>query len=122
MPVIPLGVDLVAVLVFAVIGRHAHAESDGLLGVLTTVWPFAAGLAAGWAVAVAWHRRVPWPLADAVPVWVGAVAVGMALRHLSGRGTPPSFVVVATVFLGLFLLGWRAAYRFVSGRLQSNDA
>jgi predicted anti-sigma-YlaC factor YlaD len=111
--------DLVAVLIFAAIGRHTHSESDGLLGVLTTVWPFAVGLAVGWAVAVGWRRRVPWSVGDAVPVWVGTVALGMVLRHVSGRGTPVSFVVVATVFLGLFLLGWRAAYRLVAAKNKS---
>ncbi|WP_203433065.1 DUF3054 family protein [Jiangella asiatica] len=29
----------------------------------------------------------------------------------SGQGTAVSFVVVATVFLGLFLLGWRVLAR-----------
>ena len=32
----------------------------------------------------------------------------MALRRLAGGGTPLSFVLVATTFLVLFLLGWRA--------------
>jgi hypothetical protein len=111
-PLVPLVADLLAVVVFAAVGRHTHSESDGVLGVLATVWPFAVGLATGWAVALAWRRRVPWSPGDAVPVWLGTVAVGMVLRHLAGRGTPLSFVIVATVVLGLFLLGWRAAYRF----------
>jgi hypothetical protein len=33
----------------------------------------------------------------------------MLLRRLTGAGTDPAFVVVATVFLGAALLGWRAA-------------
>jgi hypothetical protein len=118
MPVVPLAADLLAVVVFAVIGRHSHSESDGLVGVLTTVWPFTVGLVAGWAVAMGWRRRVPWSVSDAIPVWVGTVGVGMVVRHLSGRGTPVSFVIVATVFLGLFLLGWRAAYGLVPAKNQ----
>ena len=119
MPLVPFVADLVAVVVFAAIGRHTHSESDGAGGLLTTVWPFAVGVLAGWCVALAWRRRVPWSVRDAVPVWISTVAVGMVLRHLSGRGTPLSFVVVATVFLGLFLLGWRAAYRLVSRRVRA---
>jgi len=30
------------------------------------------------------------------------------LRALSGQGTDPAFVVVATLFLAAVLLGWRA--------------
>jgi hypothetical protein len=35
------------------------------------------------------------------------VLVGMVLRHLTGRGTPVSFVAVATGFLGGAMVGWR---------------
>jgi hypothetical protein len=115
---VPFVADLVAVVVFAAIGRHTHAESEGVGGLLTTLWPFAVGVLAGWCVALAWRRRVPWSVRDAVPVWISTVVVGMVLRHLSERGTPLSFVVVATIFLGLFLLGWRAAYGLVWRRLQ----
>lgn len=121
MPAVPLLADLLAIVVFAVIGRHTHSESDGLTGVLTTAWPFVVGLGAGWCVALAWRRRVPWSVRDAVPVWLLTVGVGMILRHLSGRGTPLSFVVVATVFLGLFILGWRAAYRLGSRDVQNKS-
>ena len=39
--------------------------------------------------------------------WLGAVALGMVLRVVSGQGTAFAFIVVALAFLGLFLLGWR---------------
>jgi hypothetical protein len=110
-PVVAFLADVVAVVVFAAIGRHTHAESDALTGVLTTAWPFLAGLVAGWCVALGWRRRIPWSITDALPVWLLTVGLGMVLRHLSGRGTPLPFVVVAAVFLGAFLFGWRAAYR-----------
>jgi 2-polyprenyl-6-methoxyphenol hydroxylase-like FAD-dependent oxidoreductase len=43
-------------------------------------------------------------------VWVATVSGGMLLRNLVfGRGTAAAFVVVATVFLGITMLGWRAA-------------
>ena len=39
--------------------------------------------------------------------WLGAVALGMLFRVVSGQGTAPAFIGVALAFLGLFLLGWR---------------
>ena len=36
------------------------------------------------------------------------VPIGMALRGLTHAGTAFSFIVVATLFLGAMLLGWRA--------------
>jgi len=42
-----------------------------------------------------------------VGAWLGAVALGMVLRVVSGQGTALAFIGVALAFLGLFLLGWR---------------
>jgi hypothetical protein len=101
-------VDAALVVLFAAVGRRSHAESGAVLGVLLTAWPFLAGTVLGWVVAVAWRRRAPLGVRDGVPVWVCAVAAGMLLRVATGAGTAFSFVVVATVVLGVFLLGWRA--------------
>ena len=49
------------------------------------------------------ERLVP----DGVLVWVGAVAIGMVLRHQFHQGVALSFIIVATIVLGVFLLGWR---------------
>ncbi|MEO9153419.1 MAG: DUF3054 domain-containing protein [Lapillicoccus sp.] len=100
--------DAVAVLVFAAVGRASHDESSPVLGVLSTAWPFLAGAAAGWAVAVAVGHETPRTVRRGIPVWVGAVAGGMLLRAATGRGTALSFVIVATVVLAVLLLGWRA--------------
>ena len=100
--------DAALVLLFAAIGRRSHAESGAVLGVLRTAWPFLAGTVLGWVVAVAWRRRAPLGVRDGIPVWLCAVAAGMLLRVASGAGTAFSFVVVATIVLGVFLLGWRA--------------
>jgi hypothetical protein len=51
-----------------------------------------------------------------VGAWLGAVALGMLLRVISGQGTAPAFIGVALAFLGLFLLGWRLLGRL--GRLE----
>ncbi|TFB96886.1 DUF3054 domain-containing protein [Cryobacterium sp. HLT2-28] len=103
--IVPASLDAVLVLVFALVGRASHGE--GLLGVLTTWWPFLGGLAIGWLVVRAWRspRRIVW---TGIGVWLCTVAGGMLLRLASGQGVQPSFIIVATIVLGLFLLGWRA--------------
>lgn len=110
-----LGVDLLALLVFAAIGRRSHAEGITVLGVLSTAWPFAVGAAVGWLVARAWRRPVVlWP--SGVAAWLGALVVGMLLRRLAGEGTPPDFVAVAGVFIAVFLLGWRVVVALLQRR------
>ncbi|HEY8914111.1 DUF3054 domain-containing protein [Lacisediminihabitans sp.] len=97
-------IDVALVIVFVLIGRASHSEN--LLGTLSTLWPFVAGLAVGWIATRAWRDPVSiaW---IGVGVWVSTVVVGMLLRVLSGQGVQTSFVVVATIVLGVFLLGWR---------------
>lgn len=107
--------DLLVVLVFVVIGRRSHAEGSAVTGVVATAWPFAAGTAAGWVASRAWRAPTS-VLATGVPVWVATVAVGMVLRQVTGEGTPVSFVVVASVFLGTFLVGWRAVAGWLGAR------
>ncbi|MDF8266186.1 DUF3054 domain-containing protein [Luteipulveratus flavus] len=103
-----LVLDVVLVLLFAAIGRASHDEGNVVLGVLGTAWPFLVGTAVGWAVVTLAGRRPPLDVRSGIPVWVCAVAVGMLLRRLVGDGTALSFVIVATIVLGVFLLGWRA--------------
>jgi peptidoglycan/LPS O-acetylase OafA/YrhL len=98
--------DVCCVLLFVIIGRASHTKGESIGGIASTSWPFLAGLAAGWLVARAWRR--PDALRPAgVAAWLGAVALGMVLRVVSGQGTAVAFIVVALAFLGLFLLGWR---------------
>jgi hypothetical protein len=99
--------DLCCVLAFVAIGRASHTEGETIAGLARTAWPFLAGLAAGWAVTRAW-RRPATDLRTGAGVWLSTVAIGMALRVLAGQGTAFVFVLVALVFLGLFVLGWRA--------------
>lgn len=103
-------VDVAFVLLFALTGRISHVEGVTLAGVLETGWPFLAGLTAGWGAARWLLHRWPADVVDAVPIWVVTVAVGLVLRVASGSGGAPwSFVLVATLALGLFLVGWRCA-------------
>ena len=52
-------------------------------------------------------------------VWLGTVAIGMALRVVAGQGTAFAFILVALAFLGLFQLGWRVVWRMVASRLMT---
>ncbi|MWB98579.1 DUF3054 family protein [Agromyces sp. MMS17-SY077] len=106
--------DLVLVAVFVVIGRASHDE-DPIIGMLVTLWPFAVGLAIGWVATRAWRRPAAL-VRTGLPVWVATVAIGMLLRAASGQGTAVAFVVVATVALALFLLGWRGIAALVARR------
>ena len=47
---------------------------------------------------------IVWP---GVPVWLMTVALGMLIRTSAGQGVEPSFIAVAAVVLGVFLVGWR---------------
>jgi hypothetical protein len=107
--------DLCCVLAFVVIGRASHSDGESLAGVASTAWPFLAGLAAGELAVRGWRE----PLAlvpTGVGAWLGTVVIGQALRVAGGQGTAAAFVVVSLLFLGLFLLGWRAiaSWLFVS--------
>ncbi|NED61380.1 DUF3054 domain-containing protein, partial [Streptomyces sp. SID10244] len=51
-----------------------------------------------------------------VVIWFCTVAVGMILRYLLHQGVAVSFIIVATISLGVFLIGWRAAAGFVARR------
>jgi FtsH-binding integral membrane protein len=105
--------DCCCVLLFVIIGRASHTKGESLGGIASTAWPFLAGLAGGWLAARAWRRPSGplglWPAG--VGAWLGAAALGMVFRVVSGQGTAAAFIVVALAFLGLFLLGWRLVVR-----------
>jgi hypothetical protein len=108
--------DLVAVVVFAALGRRTHAEGISVAGVLGTAWPFAAGAVSGWGAVRAWRR--PTSLGTGVAVWAATLALGMALRRATGEGTAAPFVVVAALVLAAFVLGWRAVVHLVRSRAE----
>jgi len=107
--------DVVLVLLFVLIGRGAHEEALTVQGTLMTWWPFLVGLAVGWLVTVAWRRPLG-VLMPGIVIWVATVGIGMLLRLLSGQGIALAFVIVATVTLAVFLLGWRAIAWLVNRR------
>lgn len=123
--------DVVLIVAFAVIGRSSHGEAFAPLGLWTTAYPFLAGWALAFVVTQAWRRPFAvWP--TGVVAWLLTVAVGMALRVATGQGVvdgnplPVSFVIVATIVLGVFLVGWRLVARLVvrsrSRRAGARDA
>ena len=98
------------VVVFATIGRASHDEGLRLAGVWHTAWPFLVGtaLALAWA---AYAKDDPRTIKVGIRVWLLTLLVGMVLRRLTDAGTAPSFVVVATLVLGVLFLGWRVVAR-----------
>jgi len=101
-----LGLDLVWVLVFAVIGRLSHGEAADPSGIVTTAWPFLIGLIGTSWVLIGLKRPTDQLLNGAI-VWVGTLGFGMWIRAASGEGVQFSFVIVAGIFLAIGLIGWR---------------
>jgi len=106
-----LGIDVVAVVLFVVIGRRNHHETgNAVVGALRIVAPFLIALIIGWLAARA--DRDPMSIRSGVVVWACTVVVGLAVRRLVfQRGIALAFIIVATVTLGVFLVGWRAVAR-----------
>ncbi|WP_142098997.1 DUF3054 domain-containing protein [Pseudonocardia cypriaca] len=115
-PALAIVADLVAVVVFAAIGRMSHGEPDDLLGLLGTAAPFLLGVLAVWATPVV--RAHPVGVRAALTVWVGTVVIGLLLRAGFTERLPLSFAVVTAVSLAVLLLGWRALSVLVSIRAR----
>jgi hypothetical protein len=106
-------IDVVLITVFALIGRVSHAEGLTPVSLWITAYPFLAGWAIAYVTSGAWARPLAlWPTGGVA--WILTIFVGMAIRVTSGQGVvdgnplPISFVIVATIVVGLFLMGWRA--------------
>jgi hypothetical protein len=97
------------ILIFVAIGRSVHDHGVKLSGMISTTWPFAVGMAIGWLILVVRGRSAT-SFAAGVTVCLATVSVGMALRVVAGQGIAVAFVVVALVFLGAFMLGWRLLF------------
>lgn len=107
-----LVIDLLLVIVFAALGRRSHAEGLDLAGIFGTAAPFLIALLVFSCITVLWREpsRI-WP--HGVVTWIGTVALGLILRVLFGATAAVPFIIVATLVLGVFLLG----RRLVSGLL-----
>ena len=95
-------VDVVAVVVFVAIGRRNHNEGTALSGILGVAAPFLIALGASWIGLRIW--REPFNRASLIATWVITVFVGLLLRRLVfDRGIATSFIIVATITLGVLL-------------------
>jgi hypothetical protein len=107
--------DLVLITALSVLARAMYGFDLGYLVTVYTAWPFLAGALLGWVVARAWRR--PLELASAgIPIWLLTVAFGVGLRLATGEPARIPFVIVATLLLGVALLGWRAIAKRVALR------
>ena len=113
---LPLLIDIVCVIVFAAAGRASHGES--VLGTFVTAWPFLVACAVAWIV-LAMSSLESRGLRAGVIVWVVTLIGGMALRIAAGDTAEPAFIVVATLFLAMVLLGWRLIALLVQRRKAS---
>ncbi|HLU60280.1 MAG TPA: DUF3054 domain-containing protein, partial [Pseudonocardia sp.] len=77
-PALAFVADLIAVVVFAAIGRMSHNESDSLVGLLGTAAPFLLGTFAMWATPTV--RAHPVGVRAALTVWAGTVVIGLLVR------------------------------------------
>jgi hypothetical protein len=112
-PVVALPVDAAVVLIFVVLGRGSHEEGQAITGTLKVAAPFLLALGAGWLAGSRWWPR-PVNLRFGAWLWLWTLAAGMVLRRLVfDRGIAVSFIIVAAIFLALFLMGWRV----IAGRV-----
>lgn len=102
--IVPLALDLVAVLVFAYLGRGAHEGGRSPGEVLEVALPFVVARLVVALLVREGATRV-WP--GGVLAWLVTWGAGMALRAALGGGTALPFVLVALGVLGAFFLGWR---------------
>ena len=101
------GLDTASVVLFVAIGKREHDQDTAIAGLVSTAAPFLIGLLVAWIVLRAWKRPAAWT--TGLLVWPITLIVGMVLRNLVfGDGTATSFVIVATGFLGMLFVGWRA--------------
>jgi len=99
--------DALCVLLMVVIGTRNHKTDTGITGILFVAAPF--WIATSVAHLAPLLQRAKKAEPQAVVVWGYTILMGMFLRNLIfDRGTAAAFVIVATVFLGVTMFGWRA--------------
>jgi hypothetical protein len=110
------GLDTFAVVLFVAIGRREHERDSAIAGLISTAAPFLIALAIAWLVLRAWrHPTTVWP--TGVGIWAIVIVAGMLLRSVVfDDGTAAAFVIVATLFLGVFIIGWRLVFAAIDRR------
>lgn len=111
-----LGLDTFSVVFFVAVGRREHERDSAISGLIETAAPFLIGLALAWLVLRAWNR--PTDRRTGVGIWAITLVAGMLVRGLVfDDGTATSFVIVAALFLALFIIGWRVAFGVIDRRV-----
>ncbi|MFZ9911675.1 MAG: DUF3054 domain-containing protein [Ilumatobacteraceae bacterium] len=102
--------DVVCVVIFVIVGRRNHDETTDAVGTLRTAAPILIALLGGWVGSKAW--RAPRALSTGVVLWIVTAGVGLGIRRfVFGDGIATPFVIVATLVLGLLLVGTRLQRR-----------
>ena len=104
-----LGIDLVLVIIFSILGRAAHGEALDLSGIVRTAAPFVAGCLVAWIVILR-SRQQGTTRKDGLVVLIATVVIGNIFRVLIGDTTHWSFILVTVAVLTVFLMGWRLLY------------
>ena len=107
--------DLVAVLLFALVGRASHGQDLAAREVALTALPFAVACLAAH-VGIRLARRDARAVAAGVVVWLTTWLAGMALRLLLGNDAAAPFVLVAGGLLLLGVVGWRVGWALAGRR------
>lgn len=106
------GIDVALVVLFAALGRSSHAREATILGLWQTAWPFLLGLLVMWISArIAKHPLSP--VYSGLSLWIGTVFIGLAVRALTAGVPALPFMIVATLVLGAFLVGWRLVAQLI---------
>lgn len=113
-------IDLLLVAVFAALGRRSHTEGLDAAGILGTAGPFLIALAIFSCITMVWREpnRI-WP--HGIVTWIGTVALGLIIRVVGGDTAATPFIIVATIVLGIFLLGRRAIATLLTRRKVRAD-
>jgi len=110
-----IGIDVFSVTLFVAVGRREHERDSAIAGLIGTAAPFLLALGLAWLVLRAWNRPTDWR--TGVGIWAITLVGGMVLRRVVfDDGTATSFVIVAALFLALFLVGWRLVLALIERR------
>lgn len=113
---IAAGADVLAVVLFVLIGRNNHHEDGGLSDALSVMAPFLIALAVGWVATRAWLKPLE-PVPTGIQLWLITAAGGLLVRRfVFDRSTAMAFVIVGSVFLLASLVGWRMVAEWLRSR------
>lgn len=114
---IAAALDVAAIVLFVVIGRRSHDEGGSVVVEAAKVAaPFLLALALGWVIARAWAAPFA-PIPTGIVVWLVTIVAGLLLRRfVFDGGTALPFIIVASLFTLLLLVGWRVACEWWGSR------